>query len=200
MASRRWLAGMVVVGALALTGCGSEGSEAGQEVIAPPEGSAFTRFGSGDLEVESFDSYEAMAAASDAVVVAEVVAFGPGRTIQGDAAEDRVTYSHMTINVTRPVVGSSTGTSYQLELLGGASDPTLGDALLAEGEFLIFLHEKGGVESGLYRPVVYAGVIVEGPDGLKAPMADPASNAPLLAELAQYLGLDAFADALAHGG
>jgi hypothetical protein len=144
-----------------------------------------------------------MRASADLVVVGHIAEYGISRSIQGDAAEDVVTYSLAEVVVDSVVSGdTSPGSKIPVEFLltaitpkaaavqveGARAELTNGDSLL------LFLRAKRfKEEAGLYRLVNSSGLWQQVGTGLVAPLADPldagkyraeTSGAATVAELA----------------
>lgn len=129
-------------------------------------------------EAEHFDSLEAMAASSDAVIVGTASPLTVHRTLQGDAEEDVVVYLATTVSIEESVSGAfEPGDAVTVEFLSPAT--TLGGAeslarevTMGDRPNLMMLRDKGGDEAGIYRIVNSLGLWVDGEDGPIAPLSE----------------------------
>lgn len=118
-------------------------------------------------EAEVYSTLKDLKTAADSVVVGTLGEFSVGRRIQGDAAEDVVTFVTSEVAIERTLAGRDLGSSVPLEFLGPAQ-PTDAEAMVSQlnaalpsGEVLMFLRDKGGEEAGLFRVVNWSGLWAE---------------------------------------
>ncbi len=164
----RGSAAVAIAATVLLASC-SVGNSANSEANSPTGGGApagsmgdpwETLRITGD-EVEGYATLSDMAGSADAVVLGTINGVSLGRTIQGDAPEDQVFYAQLDIHVDETLTGTNlTDDTIPMELLvlAPTSDAALKviadlSASTVGSEFLVFLRDKGGSESGLYRPV-----------------------------------------------
>lgn len=131
-------------------------------------------------EVEHYGTLAEMASASTAVVRGHFTDFALSRQIQGDAAEDVVSYGVATLTVKESIQGEQLVATIPVEfLLPDTAVPI--DKVVASmkrsmphGELLLFLRRKRGRnESQFFRVVNSKGLWMEGGSGVYTPLARP---------------------------
>lgn len=139
-------------------------------------------------EVEDYRSLKEMAEASNIVVLGQLTNFRLSRILETDAPENIVSYAAADVAVSSLVRGKPSGV-LTVEFLLTASEPESAVKDLANSlpqtPALMFLRDKGGEESGLYRLVNSSGLWVEEAGRLLAPLAEdygvpPQSTDPLV--------------------
>jgi hypothetical protein len=150
-----------------------------------------------------------MLQASDAVVVAKVSGMEIGRTVQGDAPEDVVTYARVDLRVERVLSGEVPDLVPLEFLLGPTPEHAAAELLRLQRSIptdpaVFFLHEKQGKgEQGLYRVTSTTGLwAATAREELDAPLQEesPRMSGLYAAELAGVATLQGLADLLAGYG
>lgn len=146
-------------------------------------------------EAEHFDTLRDMRSQADVVVRGSFSSVAMGRTIVGDATTPQAAYELLTaqLAVTEVLAGSAPTASLPVEFVLFEQGEPIADtaARLIEsypqGELVIFLRDKGGIEAGRYRMVNSLGLWTETSRAeLDTPLADlgPAVELPYQSELA----------------
>lgn len=165
----------------------------------------FSQFATEADEASYFETLEDVSAASDSVVIGQPLRFRLSRTIQGDAAEDVVSYAAMDVEIVTLVAGRSVDV-VPVEFLVNESDPERAieliealDEALPDQRLMIFLHEKEGEgEAGLFRLTTSGGLWVDTASGVIAPLdvnardrfADELESVTSITELAERFASD----------
>ncbi|CAN5636907.1 hypothetical protein BH20CHL7_BH20CHL7_10440 [soil metagenome] len=156
-------------------------------------------------EARGFASLEDLGSASDAVVLGRMSSSLTTREVQGDAAEDVVTYVQVPLDVTETFRGRAHRT-VTLEFLLNVPRSRVPAAIdelrsaLPRDEIIVFLHEKqGDGEAGLYRATAFAGLIARtARSPVDTPLLEtpPDTESPIGAELSTWTSLERLADRL----
>lgn len=175
-----WMGALV-----ALTGaCSPSASESGEDLVLGDDSLFWETLRVNADEVEGYESMAEMAIEADAVVLGTIESIDGIRTVQGDAAEDVVTYVVASVRVDDTLRGSAEASQpilleFLLNLPVDRTDAAVDDLrrALPDGDLVLFLRAKrGGEESGRYRLVNSLGLWAQTTDGLGSPLAGPSED------------------------
>lgn len=179
------------------------GSCAAPSLPAPPNAANFwdaLRI-TGD-EAEGYASLTEMSQGADFVVIGKFAPRLSTRTVQGDAAEDKVAYLVTSVEVSRVLAGTLIDPIVPMELLLGHGMPAADEMAkleeaLPDGDMVIFVRAKRGkAEGGLYRPVNSYGLWASSSRGpLDTPLSEFEPQVSIYqVEIASLASVQAFAD------
>ena len=165
--------------ALILTACG-QGPSASDNAPVPSDHSvvgALTALRVSGDEVEPYVGFAEMGESADVVAWASMTSVAGVRAVGGGPAEGDTAYL-LQVVVTPERANPQSG-PLTMELMMPSA--TAKDAAVEADRIslrlpseppLLFLRDKGGGETGLYRPVNSRGLWLDSPDGPQAPLAD----------------------------
>jgi hypothetical protein len=161
------------------------------------------------MEVEHFESLSDMKKSADLVIEGALIDFRLSREIRTAIGEDSVAYGLATVRVSRVLKGQVKAETVPVEFLMPDSPEALSsrvadlESTLPAGAIVLFLRDKGGRESGLYRTVNSWGLWASGGRGVIAPLVEGSPEADnsrsYVAELAGISDVAGLSQSIANG-
>lgn len=153
----------------------------------------------GANEFESYRTFDEMTVAADVVVRGQIGSLEISRTIQGDAEEDVVVMASAKVRDVEILAGEVPDNDLAVEFLIPFAPQVAQEVVSAASsapsyDAVLFLRDKGGRESGIYRIVSSTGLWVSENGQTRAPLAEEEGLGPSTRFFDELSNIDSTAD------